>query len=114
MQRVIDQNITGISILDNKLFRKADPGFESLNNSTTFSDNVKLMKVLHRALEMFGTFIALENRETAMKAKILLKELITPLMEGLTIFDSMATRSYFTPETVVVESVINLSPQTQN
>jgi len=112
LQRVIHENVTGSSILDNQLFKKADPGFKEDNNSTTYSDNVKLLKVLKRGLEMFGTFIALENKETAIKTKYLLKELVFPILDGLTCFSSMASRSYFTPETVVVDSVINISPPT--
>jgi len=109
LQRVIHENVTGSSILDNHLLQKADPGFEEDNNSTTYSDNVRLLKVIKRGLEMFGTFVALENKETAIKTKYLLKELVFPVLDGLTCFDSMASRSYFTPETVVVDSVINIS-----
>ena len=112
VQRIVDRNLKGESILDNNLFRKADPGFEQDNNSTTFSDNVKLIAVLHKALDLFSTFIILENKETAMKIKTLFRELVFPILDELTLFDARATRSYFTPEAVIVESVISISNQT--
>ena len=86
-----------------------DPGITEKNNSVTYFNNIELIHVIKRLLNMIGTIIGIEDSATAYKVRIIIDELIDPLLDGATMFDKSVTRSYFTPEKVVIDSVTHIS-----
>ena len=70
-------------------------------------NNVELIKVLQKLLNLVGMTVAIENRETAFKVRAIIDEIINPLLDGAGMYDKSSTRSYFTHKMVVVDSVTN-------
>lgn len=107
LKMIVDQNAEDFSLLDNASIKAIDPGFKEKNNSVTYFNNVELIKVLQKGLDLVEMALAIEDRETASKVRIILDEIINPLLEGVKMYDKSCTRSYFTPEMVIIDSITN-------
>jgi hypothetical protein len=55
-----------------------------------------------------GTMLAIKDKELARKSKVLIDELINPLLEGLAMYSIVGSRKYQEGGTIVFESFTNL------
>jgi hypothetical protein len=110
LKMVIDRNVTDFSLMDDVVIGSLDPGFTEKNNSITYIDNVTFIKVLQKWLGFIGMTLAIENRETAYKVHTVLDEIINPLLDGASMYEKSFTRSYFTPEMVIIDSITTKNP----
>jgi hypothetical protein len=109
LHRVIDDESKALSLLDNARVQKIDPGIALENNSVTYCNNVQLIDTIKNILNIVGTFAAIEDRHLAKKLRLLTSKVINPLLDGAKMYKASVTRSYFTPELIVIESITNLS-----
>lgn len=105
LEKIVDRITDDFSLLDNAAIKLLDPGFAGKNNSITYLNNVELLKVLQRWLDLLGMTLAIEDREKAYKVHTVLKEIINPLLDGISMYEKSSTRSFFTPEKVVIDSI---------
>jgi hypothetical protein len=105
LKRIVDRKAGDFSLLDNVDVQSLDPGFNKKNNSITYLNNVELIKVLQKWLGLVGMTLAIENKETAYKIQTVLEEIINPLLDGASMYERSCTRSYFTPEMVIIDSI---------
>jgi hypothetical protein len=105
LKMIADRKSGDFSLLDNVDVKSLDPGFTKQNNSITYLNNVELIKVLQKWLGLVGMTLAIENRETAYKIHTVLEEIINPLLDGASMYERSCTRSYFTPEMVIIDSI---------
>lgn len=112
LEMIVDRKTDDLSLLDNAAIKILDPGFTGKNNSITYLNNVELLKVVQRWLGLLGMTLAIEDRETAYKVHTVLNEIINPLLDGISMYEKSSTRSFFTPEKVVIDSITtkNTSP----
>lgn len=109
LHKVIDTHSRGLSLLDIDSVKKIDPGLAEENNSVIYSNNVQLAEILKIVLNTLGTLLAIEDREFAMKARVVINKVLTPLLDGAKMYDTSVTRSYCTPEMIVVDVITNIS-----
>lgn len=107
LRMIFKKKSGNFSLLDNVNIKAIDPGFTEKNNSITYMNNVELIKVLKKLLDLVGMTLSIENRETADKVRAILDGIINPLLDGAGMYDRSSTRSYFTPDMVIVESITN-------
>ncbi|MCP4337541.1 MAG: DUF3352 domain-containing protein [Desulfobulbaceae bacterium] len=107
LRMIVEEKSKDLSLLDNMSVKVIDPGFTEKNNSVTYMNNVELIKVLQKLLNLIGMTVAIEDRETAFKVRAIIEEIINPLLDGASMYDKSSTRSYFTHKMVVVDSVTN-------
>lgn len=107
LRTIVDKNSEDYSLLDNVTVKAIDPGFTEKNNSVTYFNNVELIKVLQKGLDLVAMTLAIEDRETAFKVRAVIDEIIKPLLDGARMYDKSCTRSYFTPGMVVIDSITN-------
>jgi hypothetical protein len=105
LKMIVDRKSGDFSLLDNVDVKTLDPGFTKNNNSITYMNNVEIIKVLQKWLGLVGMTLAIENRETAYKIHTVLEEIINPLLDGASMYEKSCTRSYFTPEMVIIDSI---------
>jgi len=105
VKQVIDRYQDGKNLLTEPKFLEVDLGLTKPNNYISYTDNVGLISITQSLLQLAGTMIAIENRDTAEKVKIILRDIINPILDGLSMFDRTATRSYFTEDSVVIDSM---------
>ncbi len=109
LQRVIDDESKALSLLDNAKVKKIDPGITLENNSVTYCNNVQLIHTIKNILNVVGTFAAIEDRHLAKRVRLVTSQVINPLLDGAKMYEASVTRSYFTPELIVIESITNIS-----
>lgn len=109
LHRVINDESKALSLLDNARVQKIDPGIALENNSVTYCNNVQLIDTIKNILNIVGTFAAIEDRHLAKKFRLITSKVINPLLDGAKMYKASLTRSYFTPELIVIESITNLS-----
>jgi len=109
LRRVIDTHTSKISLANIAAVREIDPGVAEKNNSVTYLNNVQLITMVENFLEVLGTFIAIEDREIAMKTRIVLKKIVNPLLDGAMMYKSSASRSHITDHMLIIDSVTDIS-----
>lgn len=109
LRRVIDTHNSKISLEDIAAVRKIDPGVAEKNNSVSYLNNAQLITMVENFLEVLGTFIAIEDRETAMKVRVLLKKIVNPLLNGAMMYRASASRSHITGNVLTIDSVTEIS-----
>ncbi|EKD39287.1 MAG: hypothetical protein ACD_75C00450G0002 [uncultured bacterium] len=109
LRRVIDTHGSKISLANIAAVRKIDPGVAEKNNSVTYLNNVQLISMVENFLEVLGTFIAIEDREIAMKTRIVLKKIVNPLLDGAMMYRSSTSRSHITDHMLIIDSVTDIS-----
>ena len=104
IERIIDGYNDNTSLLTNRNVRALDPGIMKDNNSVTYFNNVEIIELSQRLLSVIGTMISLEDRQKAENARVIIREVLTPLLNGLKEYQRSCTRSYFAPGMVVIDS----------
>lgn len=110
LQKIINTNSPNISLFDIDSVKKVDSGVLEKNNLVAYSNNVQVINLLEIVLRAFATVAAVEDRGLAERAQVLIHKIILPLLEEAKMFEASVTRSYFTPESIVVDTITNISP----
>ncbi len=109
LKKVIDVHQSGKGLTTFKKVRPIDPGFKLVNNSITYFNNVEVISILQDVIDFYGAMLAVKNREASLKLRVINEKMLSPLLEGATMYDSSATRSYFIPDGVILESKTHIS-----
>ncbi len=105
LQMIVQRKTDNMTLLDNAAVRAIDPGLSEKNNSMTYMNNVEIINVLQKGLNLVAMTLAIEDRETASKVRTVIDEIINPLLDGARMYGKSCTRSYFTPEMVIIDSI---------
>ena len=105
LKKVIDRRKEGDSLLKDPEFIEVDGGLTKANNYVSYTNNAELIKIFKSLLTLSSTVIAIEDKEAAKRVSILTKDVINPLLNGLSMFARTATRSYFTENSVTIDSM---------
>ena len=103
-KKIIDSSQGKKELVDSVAFAALDPGFHKANNSVCYIDQAAMADTLQELASWAGTLIAIQDRRTAAKSKILIDQLINPLLSGLAMYDKMATRTYVEDNRMIIES----------
>ncbi len=99
---------SGRNLVSTDKFKASAQDLLKSNNSCLFLELSELLDVLKKVAIWSGTMIAIQNRKAAHKSKILVNSLIIPLLDGLKMYSTVATRSYTEKGVVTVETTIAL------
>ena len=103
----------GQSLVDNPSFKKMSATLLKPSNSITFFDFARTAEMLQEMVSWGGTMLALKDRELARKSKVLIDDLVNPLLEGLAMYSIIGSRKYHDGNTIVFESFTRLDNGTQ-
>jgi hypothetical protein len=109
VKKLVDARQAGHSLLALPALRGNDPGLRQANNSVVYVDNLALIALTEKVLDLVRTIAAIEARETAAKVRVVIKDIVRPLLSGAKMYRAGISRSYFTPDRVVVESITTLA-----
>jgi hypothetical protein len=104
-KQVVDSRYNGLNLRNDPGFLKIDKGLSEANNYISYTNNVELINIFKSLLTLASTVIAIEDKAAARKISILTKDVVTPLLDGLSMFNRTTTRSYFTDHSVVIDSM---------
>jgi len=96
------------TLADSTLFKKVDTGFNLDNNSLNFIHFAQLTNLTKEVINWAGTMIAIQDRETAQKSKVLLDLFCNPVLDGLSMYQAIGMRSYLNKNSILIESRISL------
>ena len=109
LRMIVQRRIGDMSLLDNADIKDVDPGLSEKNNSVTYMNNVELITVLQKGLNLVAMTLVIEDRETASKVRAVIDEVVNPLLDGARMYGKSCTRSYFTPDMVIIDSITTKS-----
>ncbi len=94
------------SLHSNPEFKLVNNGLTAENNSVNYIDSQKLTVLVKEVLSWIGTMIAIQDREAAKRSKILIDQLLNPLLDGLAMYSTVGMRSYSQENSIIIESKI--------
>jgi hypothetical protein len=104
LKHVVDTPVNNTRLVGTKSFRELDPGFQTLNNSVCFVDQARLLARLQELIGWAGTILAIQDRQTAEKTKVLIDKLIDPLFWGLGMYETSALRTYVEGSRIYIDA----------
>ena len=78
------------------------------SHSISYLDFARTTEMMQELVSWGGTMLAIKDRELARKSKVLIDDLINPLLEGLAMYSVIGSRKYHEGSTIVFESYTNL------
>ncbi len=94
------------SLASNPYFREVEDGLTAKNNSINYIDSRNLTVLVKEVFSWIGTMIAIQDREAAQRSKILIDELLNPLLDGLAMYATIGMRSYTEKDSIIIESKV--------
>ncbi len=108
LEKIVDTREGGNGLQKSKTYTGMRMDLESGNNSVCFIRMAELVDGIQELAGWGGIMVAIQNREAAAKSKALIDGVINPLLDGLRMFSTIATRSRLAEDRVVIESAIQL------
>ncbi len=101
------------SLADNPTFMEMGAVILKPSHSISYLDLARTTAMMQEMVSWGGTMLAIKDRELARKSKVLIDDLINPLLEGLAMYSIIGTRKYYEGSTIVFESFTHLDNGTQ-
>ena len=98
--------VKGRRLVEDEDFRAVDMGLLQPSNLVMFIRTAGLIDGLKEFASWAGTIIAIRDEKAGARSKILVDQVIVPLLEGLKMYRAKAVRSYTAPGELVLESVV--------
>ena len=111
LENIVDTREGGIGLQKSKAYTGLQLDLESGNNSVCFIRMAGLVDGIEELVGWGGIMMAIQNREAAAKSKALIDGVISPLLDGLRMISTIATRSRLGEDRIVIESTIQLEAE---
>lgn len=85
-------------------------GMTGSNNSVSYVKFSSLLKMIRELANWGGTILSMQDPETGRKSKVVLDQLIFPLLDGLGMYEAMGSRSVIQDDALIMESTMILAP----
>ena len=85
-------------------------GLTKVNNSVSFVRFSSLLKMMKELATWGGTMLSMQAPEVALKSKVVIEQMVLPLLDGLAMYEVIGSRSGIQNDAIVLESVMVLAP----
>ena len=96
------------SLADLESFQAMGTALLKPSHSFTYVDFAQTADMLQEMVSWGGTMLALKDKELARKSKVLIDDLINPLLEGLSMYSIIGSRKYLEGNTIILESITKI------
>ena len=96
------------SLADLVSFQAMSTALLKPSHSFTYVDFAQTADMLQEMVSWGGTMLALKDKELARKSKVLIDDLINPLLEGLSMYSIIGSRKYLEGNTIILESITKI------
>jgi hypothetical protein len=96
-------------LVNDELFQAVDMGMLQPSNLVVFTRTAEIIDGLKEFASWAGTMIAIRDEVAGSKSKILIDQVILPLLDGLKMFRAKGVRSYTAAGELVLDSVFLVS-----
>jgi hypothetical protein len=90
--------------------QELNQGLTKANNSVSFVRFSSLLKMVKELANWGGTMLSMQAPEVAVKSKVVIEQLVMPLLDGLAMYEVIGSRSVIQNDAIVLESVMVLAP----
>ncbi|MCI5144987.1 MAG: hypothetical protein D3923_05525 [Candidatus Electrothrix sp. AR3] len=97
-------------LLQDKIFQVVDTKMQQPKNLHLFARIDELINGLKELVSWAGTIIAVRDRKTGAKSKVLVDQVITPLLDGLKIYKAIGGSGYIRPSELIIEAAVLAGP----
>jgi hypothetical protein len=97
-------------LVDDKLFKAVDTGVMKPANFHVFARTSAIVDSLKELASWVGTVVALRNDAAGRKSKVLVDQVILPLLDGFKTFQAKSIRGYTTHHEVIFDAVVLTGP----
>ncbi len=94
------------NLLNSDSMEEVGDGLLRNNNSAAYVHVVLLANALKNMASWASSMAVLQGPETARKADVLVTQLLVPLLDGLSMYEKLASRSVMTKDSIILESVV--------
>ena len=101
------------SLAESPTFKEMGQDILKPSHSISYLDFARTTQMTQELVSWGGTMLAIKDRELARKSKVLIDDLINPLLEGLAMYSIIGHRKYLEGNTIVFESFTYLDNGTQ-
>ena len=106
-QQIVDiLQVSDRRLVEDTDFQAVDMGLLQPSNLVMFARTAGLIDGLKELASWAGTIIAIRDEAAGARSKILIDQVILPLLDGLKMYRAKAVRSYTAPGELVLESVV--------
>lgn len=92
------------SLLNNPLFKKVDIGLTETNNFVLYFRNAELIDGLKELVLWYGSLLQLFDSESEVKNRVILEEIVLPLLEGMKMYKVKTVRVYTRDSEIIMKS----------
>lgn len=92
------------SLADQETFKELSADLLKPSTTITYTNFAQTTRMLQEMVSWGGTMLALKDRELARKSKVLIDELINPLLEGMAMYSIIGSRQYHEQNSIIFES----------
>ena len=96
------------SLADLESFQTMSTALLKPSHSFTYVDFAQTADMLQEMVSWGGTMLAIKDKELARKSKVLIDDLINPLLEGLSMYSIIGSRKYLEGNTIILESITKI------
>ncbi len=93
-------------LVSDDVFQAVDMGMDKPSNLVVFARTAELIDSLKEFASWAGTIIAIRDEQAGVRSKVLLDQVILPLLDGLKMYRAKGVRSYTAPGEVVLDSIV--------
>ncbi len=105
MKKIIDTEESGDGLKKEAAFKvDGNKQFFDKNNSMSFIRFDSFIQLTKELVNWGGILLGLQDRSVSYKSKLLIDQLINPLLDGMTMFSTVHARSYSTSDRVYFEN----------
>jgi hypothetical protein len=93
-------------LVQDTTFQAVDTGMTKPANLTLFARTAELVNSMKELASWAGTMIAVRDHTTGEKTKILVDQVISPLLDGFKMYQAIGLRSYTGPGELIVDAAV--------
>lgn len=110
-ENIIETSLGDDRLIDSEQFKTVDTGLAENNNGYGYLQVEHFLKESEKVLRWSNTMLAIQDGQKSAQAGQLLDHLVLPLLDGLMMYTESSSRSYFSKDSVIIESRTTLTNQ---
>ena len=111
---LVKKVIDGGGLVSDDLFQQVNQGLNQrltkVNNSVSFVRVSSLLTMMKELASWGGTMLSMQDPEAALRSKVVIEQLVLPLLDGLAMYEVIGSRSVIQNDAIILESTIVLAP----
>lgn len=111
LQTIIDAAAEGKGLKQSDEYAALGMDLEHGNNSVCLIKVADIADGISDLMTWTGAILALQGRDSGLRSRVVIDEVVKPLLKGMATISSVATRTFFAEDRITVESTMQIRPE---